>query len=234
MIDELKLDRISYNICKKSISTIKDSSIKLASILTYIDNNKIYQIGKYKSTADFAKKEFDLSKSTVSRLISLMRKFGKKSILPEKIGLNDFDALLKTYPDGFMELKEEYKPYEYSKLALMSQMNEEHLSMVNKDLSVRQIAQVLKAQKDKEHLEDKKKSLDNFEIKADPFWYDNNNIERLFKIGKNQIRSPAQLKNLEQLFKSDSFMEYTEKQKISIFAVLAIKEKIENLKGDKK
>ncbi len=224
-------DQHSYDICKKGINTIKDSSINLATILNYVDLNRVYLIGGYKSTAEFAKKEFDISKSTVSRLLNVMRKFGSpvKNTDYKKLGIDKFDALIKTCSDGLYEINPEYKDFDYTKLSLMTQLNEEHLKMCNPDLSYRQINQIYKAQTEKEKLEDKKKSLQNFDITADCLWYDKNDIRRIFKIGKNQIRSPAQLAKLNKLFKTDSYMEYTEEQKISIFAALAIKEKIERL-----
>lgn len=233
MSEQFEHNLFTYDICKKSISTIKDSSLNLASVLSYVDNNKLYLLsGTYKSTAEFAKKEFDISKSTVSRLLNVMKKFGspvKDENDVKRIGIENFDALVQTSCKGLYELRSEYKDYDYTKLSLMTQLNEEHLKMCSPDLSYRQINQIYKAQTEKEKLEDKKKSLQNFDITADCLWYDKNDIRRLFKIGKNQIRSPAQLAKLNKLFKTDSYMEYTEEQKICIFAVLAIKEKIERL-----
>lgn len=70
---------------------------------------------------DFAQQEFNLSKSSVKRLIAIVDKFCLK---------NDIELV---------ELKESYKNFSYSQLSEMLSLTNEQLSKVNSDMSSREI-----------------------------------------------------------------------------------------------
>ena len=223
-------DTTSYRICKESIGTLRGNSITLAKILCYVDKNKIYLLGKYKSTAEFAKKEFDISKSTVSRLINVMRKFGyiadEEYNIPfpdiKETGIDDFDALLNVCPTGIYKIKEEYESYDYTKLAVMLKLEDSYLSKCKPEMSVRQINQIYDAQKKVKALEDIKNTQQVFNISASEYWYMSKDIKKLFKVARLQIRSPSELKLIDKFLKTEKYEEYTEDERISIFAVEAM------------
>lgn len=77
---------------------------------------------EYPSLNDFAYHEYGLSKSVVSRFIKINNRFSK---------------------DGnSMELKEEYRGYEYSKLQEMLSLTEEEEEQVTPDMTVKEIRQI--------------------------------------------------------------------------------------------
>ena len=65
-------------ICTDVLSNITGSNLNLARILAYIDEQELYLLGNYKNVTEYAKKEFSLSKSTVSKYISIIKRFGSE------------------------------------------------------------------------------------------------------------------------------------------------------------
>ena len=101
---------------------------------------------EYPSLNDFAYHEYGLSKSVVSRFIKINNRFSK---------------------DGnSMELKEEYRGYEYSKLQEMLSLTEEEEEQVTPDMTVKEIRQI-KENRNQEKQEETEEEGQEEEIAAD-------------------------------------------------------------------
>ena len=214
-------------ICTDVLSNITGSNINLARILVYIEEQQLYLLGNYKSVTEYAKKEFSLSKSTVSKYISIVKTFGSEQGYTKdtRTGILAFDGLIKNDSHGFYSLTDDYKRYSYSKLYVMSNLDEKHLKMCSPDMSYRQINDIYNAQKKKKRLLENKQLQDDFKITSDGDWYSSKDVGILYKISRLQIRAPDSDKIdkwFEDHFKNKK-SEFTDDQKISIFSVLAMR-----------
>lgn len=214
-------------ICTDVLSNITGSNLNLARILAYIDEQELYLLGNYKNVTEYAKKEFSLSKSTVSKYISIIKRFGSEQGYSKdtRTGILAFDGLIKNDSKGFYSLNKEYKPYSYSKLYIMSFLDDKHLKMCSPEMSYRQINDIYINQKKKDRAKENKLLQDDFNISSDNNnWYSSKDVLTLFKISRMQIRAPDTDK-IDQWFE-DHFkgkkVEFTDDQKISIFSVLAM------------
>lgn len=84
-------------IINGTVSSIQRSTLELAAILRYIDDNALFTEDGYKSTSDFAEKVLHLRASSVSDLIKTSRRFGDTSGKPNCKGLEGQSAYNLAY-----------------------------------------------------------------------------------------------------------------------------------------
>lgn len=226
-------------ICTDVLSNITSNNLNLARILTYVDENKLYLLGNYKSISEYAKKEFSLPKSTVSKLINICKTFGSEIgyTSDTRTGILAFDGLIKQNSTGFYTIQDDYKKYSYTKLSVMVYLDEKHLKMCSPDLSYRQINDIYRNQKKQDQLKENKLIEDAFEIKADNTnWFNSKDVTNLYKISKLQIRAPDD-KFLDEWFVvnfDDKKVKYTDQQKLSVFSVLAMRHYMKTIIDERK
>lgn len=95
---------------KNKLNGLKKDFVRIGYLLRKIDDNKLYEQDGYKSIAEFAKKECDLSPSDVSRFIKINKRYSIDGNSPE--------------------LREEFLEYGQSKLAAMLTLPDSDLAMI--------------------------------------------------------------------------------------------------------
>lgn len=109
---------------KQELLGVKQSFVRIGYALRKIDDAKLYEQDGYKSIAEFAKSEYGLEGSTVSRFMSINREY---SI------------------DGYSErLKPEYADFNRSKLEEMLKLPEADREMVTPDTARKEIRDIKK------------------------------------------------------------------------------------------
>ncbi len=90
---------------KDKLNGLKKDFVRIGYLLRQIDDNKLYEQDGYKSVAEFAKKECNLSPSDVTRFIQINKKYSvngnSEELRPEflNFGQSKLAAML-TLPDG--------------------------------------------------------------------------------------------------------------------------------------
>ena len=109
---------------KQELLGVKQSFVRIGYALRKIDDAKLYEQDGYKSIAEFAKSEYGLEGSTVSRFMSINREY---SI------------------DGYSErLKPEYADFNRSQLEEMLKLPEADREMVTPDTARKEIRDIKK------------------------------------------------------------------------------------------
>ena len=109
---------------RRELLGVKQSFVRIGYALRKIDDNKLYEQDGYKSVAEFAKAEYGLEGSTVSRFMSINREY---SI------------------DGYSEvLKEEYAEFGRSQLEEMLKLPEQDRAMVQPETAREDIRELKK------------------------------------------------------------------------------------------
>ena len=106
---------------ERELSNLKTGFIRVGYVLRKIDDSKGYEQDGYKSVAEFAKAEYGLSASTVSRFMQINKKFSlngyserldpkyigfRQSIMGEMLGLPDQDLDLVTPETSRQDVRE--------------------------------------------------------------------------------------------------------------------------------
>lgn len=106
---------------ERELSNLKTGFIRVGYVLRKIDDSKGYERDGYKSVAEFAKAEYGLSASTVSRFMAINEKFSlngyserldpkyigfRQSIMGEMLGLSDQDLDLVTPETSRQDVRE--------------------------------------------------------------------------------------------------------------------------------
>lgn len=106
---------------ERELSNLKTGFIRVGYVLRKIDDSKGYEQDGYKSVAEFAKAEYGLSASTVSRFMAINEKFSlngyserldpkyigfRQSIMGEMLGLSDQDLNLVTPETSRQDVRE--------------------------------------------------------------------------------------------------------------------------------
>lgn len=106
---------------ERELSNLKTGFIRVGYVLRKIDDSKGYEQDGYKSVAEFAKAEYGLSASTVSRFMAINEKFSldgyserldpkyigfRQSIMGEMLGLPDQDIDLVTPETSRQDVRE--------------------------------------------------------------------------------------------------------------------------------
>lgn len=100
---------------KNKLNGLKKDFVRIGYLLRKIDDNKLYEQDGYKSIAEFAKKECNLSPSDVSRFIKINKRYSIDGNSPE--------------------LREEFLEYGQSKLAAMLTLPDSDLAMIDPQTS---------------------------------------------------------------------------------------------------
>lgn len=100
---------------KDKLNGLKKDFVRIGYLLRKIDDNKFYEQDGYKSIAEFAKKECNLSPSDVSRFIQINKRYSIDGNSPE--------------------LREEFLEYGQSKLAAMLTLPDSDLAMIDPQTS---------------------------------------------------------------------------------------------------
>lgn len=109
---------------KQELLGVKQSFVRIGYVLRKIDDEKLYEQDGYKSVAEFAKSEYGLEGSTVSRFMSINREY---SI------------------DGYSErLKPEYADFNRSQLEEMLKLPETDREMITPDTARKEIRDIKK------------------------------------------------------------------------------------------
>lgn len=107
------------------LQNVTQSFVRIGYALRKIDDERMYEADGFKSIAEFAKKEYGLEASTVSRLIAINREYSV---------------------DGYSErLREEYIGYGQSKLSEMLQLPEEYRELITPQTQRSDIRELKKA-----------------------------------------------------------------------------------------
>lgn len=142
-----------FALCDKEFSKaykdVENSALKVAQLLFYMESNRLYEVDGYKSTADYAGQNFGINKSTVSRYINIVERFGRE--LEDK----------KYRFNGMRCIKEEYKKFSWSKLAIMAGIEDKALlDKCKPDMSYRDILTLIKSDAKQQKLISDKESFD--------------------------------------------------------------------------
>lgn len=94
---------------KKDLNGVAESFVRIGYILRKIEEQQLYQKDGYDTIADFARKEYGLSSSTVSRFMAINEKYSidgySERLRPEFAGIGSSKlAEMLTLPDGDLEL----------------------------------------------------------------------------------------------------------------------------------
>lgn len=94
---------------KNDLNGVAESFVRIGFTLRQIEGQELYKKDGYDSIADFAKKEYGLSSSTVSRFIAINAKYSidgySERLRPEFSGIGSSKlAEMLTLPDGDLEL----------------------------------------------------------------------------------------------------------------------------------
>lgn len=109
---------------KKELQSVKQSFVRIGYALRKIEDNRLYEQDGYKSIAEFAKKEYGLEATTVSRFIQINRRYSL---------------------DGYSEvLAERFEDYNRSQLEEMLNLPEEDYKLIEPEMP-RQAIRELKA-----------------------------------------------------------------------------------------
>lgn len=109
---------------KQELLGVKQSFVRIGYALRKIDDAKLYEQDGYKSVAEFAKAEYGLEGSTVSRFMSINREY---------------------YIDGYSErLKPEYADFNRSQLEEMLKLPEADREMITPDTARKEIRDIKK------------------------------------------------------------------------------------------
>lgn len=109
--------KLKQNIssAKDKLNGLKKDFVRIGYLLRKIDDNNLYEQDGYKSIAEFAKKECNLSPSDVSRFIQINKRYSIDGNSPE--------------------LREEFLEYGQSKLAAMLTLPDSDLAMIDPQTS---------------------------------------------------------------------------------------------------
>ena len=122
---------------RDKINGLKKDFVCIGYLLRKIDDNKLYEQDGYKSIAEFAKKECNLSPSDVSRFIKINKRYSIDGNSPE--------------------LREEFLEYGQSKLAAMLTLPDSDLAMIDPQTSredIRELNRFNKSAPNAEETED--------------------------------------------------------------------------------
>lgn len=122
---------------RDKINGLKKDFVRIGYLLRKIDDNKLYEQDGYKSIAEFAKKECNLSPSDVSRFIKINKRYSIDGNSPE--------------------LREEFLEYGQSKLAAMLTLPDSDLAMIDPQTSredIRELNRFNKSAPNAEETED--------------------------------------------------------------------------------
>lgn len=131
--------KLKQNIssAKDKLNGLKKDFVRIGYLLRKIDDNKLYKQDGYKSIAEFAKKECNLSPSDVSRFIKINKRYSIDGNSPE--------------------LREEFLEYGQSKLAAMLTLPDSDLAMIDPQTSredIRELNRFNKSASNAEETED--------------------------------------------------------------------------------
>lgn len=131
--------KLKQNIssAKDKLNGLKKDFVRIGYLLRKIDDNKLYKQDGYKSIAEFAKKECNLSPSDVSRFIKINKRYSIDGNSPE--------------------LREEFLEYGQSKLAAMLTLPDSDLAMIDPQTSredIRELNRFNKSAPNAEETED--------------------------------------------------------------------------------
>lgn len=118
-------DFIKY--MKQDLAHIAETYMRICFRLYEADKNKYYSSLGYPDIYSCAEAELDISKSTVSRMINICKRFSR---------LNGYR------PSMF--IADKYKKYNFSQLVEMVSLKDEDLKLINSDMSVKDIRDVKK------------------------------------------------------------------------------------------
>ena len=133
---------------KKTFKSVENSALTIAELLFYMEYNKLYMAKGYKSTAHYAFTEFGIDKGTVSKYIGIVDAFGETKPV-------------KGFNLPYYQLKEEYKGFGWSKLALLYAAPKALVDKVNSKMTYRQIQNLIDEDKKRAKLEDKNGNEEN-------------------------------------------------------------------------
>lgn len=130
-----------YLMAKKEITNrlmnMSEDYIAIGFFLRQIDESEAYRQDGYASLKDFAKVEFGLSESSVSRAMAINKEFSK---------------------DGYSkELSSEYKGYGTSKLAEMLSLSEDDRKLITPTTTVKQIRELKEFNREDEEMAEEQK-----------------------------------------------------------------------------
>lgn len=122
---------LSYNEIKQDIreraGQIVQNFVVIGCRLKEVEDKEMYLVDGYKDLNEFAKKEFRMDKTAVSRFIRVYEKFAEGGYNPK--------------------LKKEYEELAYSQLSEMLTIGENDYEMITKDTTVKQIRELKKFNK---------------------------------------------------------------------------------------
>lgn len=119
------------NEIKENIGGIVKSFVRIGWQLTRINNSRSYELDGYKSIAEFARAEYDMSPSGVSRFMNVYEKYSVEGDTPE--------------------LQERYKDFKFAQLTEMLQLTQEDREMILPEAKREDIRELQRFNKENEN-----------------------------------------------------------------------------------
>lgn len=119
------------NEIKENIGGIVKSFVRIGWQLTRINNSRAYELDGYKSIAEFARAEYDMSPSGVSRFMNVYEKYSVEGDTPE--------------------LQERYKDFKFAQLTEMLQLTQEDREMILPEAKREDIRELQRFNKENEN-----------------------------------------------------------------------------------
>lgn len=116
-----KIYKSLTTVISRELSKVESSYLKLAVTLYQIRSLKLFTIDNFDNIYDFAADMFGISRGAVSNYINIVENF------------------CEPLPDGSCRLKDRFKDYTYSQLALFIKMPDQFIDSITPDMSVRAI-----------------------------------------------------------------------------------------------
>ena len=157
---------------ERELQSVKQSFVRIGYFLRKIDDSRAYEQDGYKSVAEFAKVEYGLEASTVSRFMQINKRF---SI------------------DGYSErLLPEYKDFKRMHLEEMLKLPENDYSMIRPDTSREGIRELKKFNKE----QPERGVADDIDQLLEKFFADNTELkQQLLSAPRDNIKALAELVN---------------------------------------
>lgn len=134
-MDYIQLTMDDYIQCKneikESLGGIVKSFVRIGWQLTRINNSEAYKLDGYNTIAEFAKQEYDMTPSGVSRFMSVYERYSAPGDTPE--------------------LQEQYKDFKFAQLTEMLQLPREDQAMIQPEAKRDDIRSLAKFNKENEN-----------------------------------------------------------------------------------
>lgn len=123
-----KIKRAMYDAAKQFVY--------IGFLLWEVEQYKYFIAGGYKDVYDYAAQELNFKRSSTKNFIAIARTFGNKYY-------DQYNQIYSQLPT--MNLKPEYKDFNYSQLVEMLAMSDKQREQVKPDMTIRQIREIKKA-----------------------------------------------------------------------------------------